>query len=129
MISHFVEATNGFNHGKFVLLRHDESPRSALPGYEELPLLSGRKWTSRETFVVDLQTGEGAAFTLAGSGMNARFDLDKHKIWVCPLFEPFLGWLYEQELDGGAGDITALPRFVDLVDAPGAVFGFRRPGE
>jgi hypothetical protein len=71
--------------------------------------------------VFDLQTCERASFRPGG---NAKYDLDKHKIWVCPLFEPFLCWLYKQQLD----DFTALPGHIDLADAPFAMAGYRRNG-
>jgi hypothetical protein len=130
MIAHYIEASNdGMNWGKFLLLRHEQDPGSALPGYEGEPLLtSSRKFNRVHTMVIDLQTGEGAAFALEGSALNAHVDLERHKIWVCPLYEPFLQWLYEQPgLDMGRGDITALPRFVEL-DASFAWVGHRRAG-
>src|SRR6266568_9619596 len=82
-------------------------------------MLSERGWTSDHLLVLDLQTGEGAIFRPGGS---ARADLnEKHQVWVCPLFEPFMEWLYKQDTP----DLTALPDQVEL-DAPGAPFGYRR---
>jgi hypothetical protein len=72
-------------------------------------------------FVLDLQTGEGAMFRHGGF---ARADLNKHKIWVCPLFEPFLEWLYEQDVDV----LSCLPDTVDLPNAPFELRGYRRAG-
>jgi hypothetical protein len=49
-------------------------------------------------------------------------------IWVCPLFEPFLEWLYERYREAGELDLDELP---DVVELPGAEFAFhghRRPG-
>jgi hypothetical protein len=43
-------------------------------------------------------------------------------IWVCPMFEPFLTWLYKQP------DPFAIPAHVDLPDAPFAMQGYRRSG-
>lgn len=135
MIAHFIEATNGnVNHGKFVLLRfglEESGVRSALPGYEHESLwtIGGRrKFDPRYTMVVDLQTGEGAAFSLEGGSHGARLELERHRIWVCPMFEPFLAWLYDQGLEWGKGDITKLPRFVDIPAAPAALAGYRREG-
>jgi hypothetical protein len=131
MITHFLEASQGPrgpNHGKFLLLRLDArelETRSALPGFETMPLLAGRKFTGRETFMLDLQTGEGAAFLMTGL---AEADLSKHRIWVCPLYLPTLQWLYTRNLGEGAGDITALPRYVELPDAPFAFAAARNPG-
>jgi hypothetical protein len=86
-----------------------------------LPLLRSIGWDSSHVIVFDLQTCEGASFRPGG---NAHFDLEKHKIWVCPMFEPFLCWLYKQQLD----DLSALPGCIDLVDAPFALAGYRRNG-
>jgi hypothetical protein len=72
--------------------------------------------------VFDLQTCEGTAFRPGG---RAKYDLDKHKIWVCPLFEPFLEWLYKQPQHD---DLTALPDTIDLPDVPFALSGYRRNG-
>lgn len=126
-----VEVTNGFNYGKFMVARFDEEwfleskleidPEIALPGPR--PLLSQLGWHSDHTWVLDLQTGEGALFWPVGS---AHHDLMKHAVWVCPMFEPFLIWLYEQNLD----DIHALPDLVEFTEeqAPSALYGYRRGG-
>jgi hypothetical protein len=74
-------------------------------------------------WVLDLQTREGAAFKLGGS---VQADLTKHQIWVCPMYEPFLEWLYQQPPD--AVMALDLPAFVDLPDAEFAFSGHRRPG-
>lgn len=107
-----VEATNrgdvggGLNWGKFLVGRFTDewSRASMLPGLSEdlqiiarLPLLQQRGWGERHIMVFDLETGEGAVFRHGGL---AKADLHKHKIWVCPLFEPFLEWLYEQPFAG-----------------------------
>lgn len=131
MIVKFIEADNGFNHGKFLLLRFDldeRKTRSALPGYENSRLLAGRKFDDESTFVIDLQTGEGAAFTLDGA-IDAVHSLnEKHRIWVCPLYEPFLVWLSEQGLGLGAGSISDLPSHVMLPNAESSLAGYRRAG-
>lgn len=72
-------------------------------------------------WVLDLQTGEGAFFRPGG---YAAADLEKHRVWVCPLFEPFLEWLYRQDLT----DLGQLPRLVELPDAEFAMRGYRRAG-
>jgi hypothetical protein len=94
-----------------------------------------RKLRPDTTFVADLQTGEGAAFSLKpwGEGpeaaqLAAKTDLEKHRIWVCPMYEFFLGWLYAQRLGNGAGDITELPRYVQLSTDFAAMSGYRRGG-
>lgn len=136
VIVHFIEVSNGGNWGKFMLARLDESElalRSALPGFDE-PLLTGaglRKFNADTTMVFDLQTGEGACFTLEGTPDyevgEAKVALDAHSIWVCPMYEPFLAWLLTQGLERGKGDITKLPRYVEL-EVPGAFAGYRREG-
>jgi hypothetical protein len=56
-----------------------------------------------------------------GSLTNANSTLS----WVCPLFEPFLEWLYQQDLTR----IEELPSHVDLPEAEFQLHGYRRPGE
>lgn len=122
----FIEASQnaerGFNWGKFAVMRFDEewSWRSAID-LTSSSLLRSCGWGSNHLWVLDLQTGEGAFLSPGGS---AHADLDKHKVWVCPMFEPFLEWLYGQDL----ADLDALPTLVELPDAPGAFAGYRRPG-
>lgn len=108
------------NHGKFMVGQMtDEWTRpSMVDGY---PLLSGRGWGLRHLWVMDLQTGEGAIFWPGG---RAAADLNKHRIWVCPLFEPFLEWFYEQDLS----DLNTLPPGVFLEGVPLQLAGYRRQG-
>lgn len=123
----FIEATHGIdsagNHGKFMLGRFEQDEwtyQSALPGFP-VRLLSGRGWDRHHLLFVDLQTGEG---TMLSPGGSARSDLEKHKVWVCPMAEPFLEWLYLQDTT----DLDALPMLVELPDAPFAMAGYRRAG-
>jgi hypothetical protein len=123
VITKFIEATNGpsANWGKFMVAKFgpdDWATQSAISG----ALLAGRGWDMQHIFVLDLQTGEGAMFRHGGF---AKADLDKHKIWVCPLFEPFLEWLYKQDVDV----LSRLPEKVDLPNAPFELRGYRRRGE
>jgi hypothetical protein len=142
----FIEATNGpQNWGKFMVARFDEewkrmsevlqeemlpimklaAERVGMPPQVPLrvpPLLHGIGWSAGDIIVFDLQTCEGAAFSPGGS---AHYDLMKHKVWVCPLFEPFLTWLYKQDLS----DLAKLPKRIDLPDAEFALFGYRREGK
>ena len=122
MQTHIIEATNGFNWGKFLVGRFDKewSYRSRMSD-SGLPLLGEVGWTQGHLWVLDLQTGEGACFRLGG---NAHADLNKHKIWVCPLFEPFLAWLYRQ-----SASFEELPAVVELPEAEADFYGYRRPGE
>ena len=124
MNTHIIEVTNGFNWGKFLLSRFDDEwfVRSQVEPRES-SVIGGRGWSKEHVFVMDLQTGEGAMFSPGG---HASYDLnEKHKIWVCPMFEPFLNWLYEQD----CSDIHALPTVVDLPDAESSMYGHRRTGE
>jgi hypothetical protein len=139
VITHLMEAGNDFNHGKFMLCQlevKELAAHSALPGYEDklfFQLGGSRKFNGRNFFVIDMQTGEGAAFSLrphsdtpTGAAGAAKFELNKHKIWVCPMFEPFLCWLFAQDIAVGT-DITKLPRYVHL-DAEASMLGYRRSG-
>lgn len=129
----FIEATNtkagGFNWGKFMVARFEPEEwayRSAIQDEESFAgrpeaLLSGRGWTPDHILVMDLQTGEGAIFRPSGL---APSDLHKHQIWVCPMYEPFLAWLYKQNLS----DLDALPACVDIDDPRSSMHGYRRPG-
>jgi hypothetical protein len=122
MFSKFVEVTNGPNNwGKFMVARFNTEYAYRSNIAEQMPLLRTIGWTHRHIIVFDLQTGEGASFLPGG---RAAYDLDKHRIWVCPLFEPFLEWLYKQDLT----DLSKLPATIDLPDAPVAMSGYRRKG-
>lgn len=131
MVTKFIEVTQavegGFNHGKFMLGRFAEEWNElsaldhALGNNAPPPLLRRCGWMERHLFVLDLQTGEGAIFLPGGS---ATADLDKHKVWVCPMFEPFLVWLYAQDLTL----LDELPELVELPEAPASMVGYRRDG-
>lgn len=121
MKTRFIEVTNGHaaNWGKFLVGVFDERELAHRSVIDHRPLVWGRGWGPGHVFVLDLQTGEGATFKMGGI---ASADLEKHRVWVCPLFEPFLAWLYVQP------DPLAIPAHVDLPDAPFAFSGYRRPG-
>jgi hypothetical protein len=126
VITHFIEASDGVAHGKFLLGRLSKvelAARSALPGFKTHRLMSvggRRKFNERTTLMLDLQTGEGAGFYLDGE-IDARHDMtSRHpKLWVCPMFRPTLYWLAEQGLGNGAGSIAALPHYVEIDIATG----------
>lgn len=126
MRTRFVEAAqteSGPNWGKFLvgLLEPEEWSRPSVVSC--YPIMAGRGWSRHGVLVLDLQTGEGAVFHPGGS---ARADLEKHKIWVCPMFEPFLCWLYdhiEQVMETWFND---LPLLVLLPDAEFSMQGYRR---
>ena len=111
-----------FNWGKFMLGRYEPDEwrhKSDIAGGRSL--LASVGWGPEHIWVLDLQTGEG--FCVAPHGL-ASADLGKHNIWVCPMYEPFLAWLYQQDLS----DLDVLPPVVDLGDVPTAMSGYRREG-
>lgn len=109
------------NHGKFLVGRFTSEEWGRRSAVDNWPLLGGRGWSNDHIIVMDLQTGEGAVFKPGGL---ASADLKKHRVWVCPLFEPFLTWLYQQDLS----DLSKLPALVEFPDAEFALSGYRRPG-
>jgi len=124
METKFIEATNGpRNWGKFCVARFQDAEwsRPSAISKSAFGLVHQRGWTSKHLLVIDLETGEGAIFRMGGC---AKADLEKHRIWVCPLFEPFLAWLYQQHVR----ELAKLPDHVDLPDAEFSMQGYRRPG-
>lgn len=138
MRTRFIEATQsverGPNWGKFCVGLFDEEEwgrRQQMDGSTAGGMFSRGALTSRgwspdgAALVVDLQTGEGAIFTLAGS---ARADLEKHRVWVCPMFEPFLEWLYGRVSEDAVDWFEHLPAVVEIPDVPFEMAGYRRQG-
>jgi hypothetical protein len=126
----FVEAVQSLaspgNWGKFCVARftgEEWAHRSVIDTAVSSPLLRQCGWGRRpeHIWVMDLQTGEAAYFRPGGS---ARADLNRHRVWVCVLFEEFLNWLYQQDLT----DLSALPPVVELPAAEFGFYGCRRPG-
>jgi hypothetical protein len=115
------------NWGKFAVGRFGGGEwvePSRFPRCETPSLIRGQGWSGEHVLVLDLATGEGAMFRPPGL---ASADLQKHAIWVCPLFQPFLEWLYEQ-VRASPGWWDTLARTVELPDAPFAFAGHRQPG-
>ncbi len=122
METHFIEVTNNdLNWGKFLLMRFGDAEWSQPSTFTGRSLLHEVGWNPHNILVLDLQTGEGARFVPGG---YAKADLDKHKIWVCPMFEPFLVWLYQQDVS----DLGKLPSKLNLPDAEFRMAGYRRQG-
>jgi hypothetical protein len=125
----FLEVSNGFNWGKFVVGRFEtdelryESVIDATMGYK-IRLIGGRGWGPDHFLFLDLQTGEGGIFRHGGS---ARADLNKTRLRVCPMAEPALVWLYGQDLS----DLDALPALVEFTEAeaPSSMQSYRRAGD
>ena len=122
METKIIEVTNNNrNWGKFMLMRFSQEEWAIQSAIGQGSLLKNVGWNPTQVWVLDLQTCEGAAFVPHGL---ASADLNKHKVWVCPMYEPFLNWLYEQDLTR----LDALPSFLDLPDAEFDFCGYRRPG-
>lgn len=127
MKTHIVEVTNNdLNWGKLMVCVHDAAEMSyqsqMSPSKFGTPLLRQIGYAGDEVWVLDLQTGEGARFRPGGL---AAADLDKHRVWVCPMFQPFLEWLYANQ------DLIknwTLPATVNLPHADFDFRGYRRPG-
>jgi hypothetical protein len=141
----FIEATDAtsFNWGKFMVGRMDADEWSRLSEMSKdwaaqkadeeekqfrarlarTPLLFQIGFDPKAVYVFDLQTCEGSFFSPSHPA-GATYDLDKHDLWVCPMFEPFLQWLYSQDLS----DLDKLPKLVNLGEVPTAMRGYRRDG-
>ncbi len=118
----FIEATEEreFNWGKFLLMQFDSEFEYTSVMDPPRPLLLSQGWGSEHTLVLDLATGEGAMFKLDGV---PHITLNqKHQIWVCPLFEPFLAWLATQDTTR----VDKLPSMVNLGEVPTSMSGYRR---
>jgi hypothetical protein len=128
METKLLEATNGpMNWGKFMLGRFTDE-LEVISAIDSRPLVASRGWRQNHFLMVDLQTGEGSMFKLGGL---ARADINAHRIWVCPLFEPVLIWLYARYvgLDHQVDPWwQTMPVHVDLPDAAFAMQGYRRQG-
>lgn len=120
MKSWFFEATNQVLWGKFMVGEFDSDDWSATSGVDlGRRLLRGRGWGMEHRLVLDLQTGQGAVFCVRALGA-AEVDVNEAKIWVCPMFRPFLQWLYEH----ADVPLEALPRVVEFPNPAGvAVIG------
>lgn len=135
----FIEAghpvdENGFggNWGKFAVGRWtgpELGEKTKYPGCEGQNIASLRGWGGDHVWLFDLQTGEAARFhTNNPIPVDVRHQLKTHKIWVCPMFEPFMVWLWGHiRLHPDWWD--TLPRTVELpADTPFDFAGYRRPG-
>jgi len=128
----FIEAGHSTpgNWGKFAVGRYTDAELiepTRFPGCEGQRVVSLRGNGVHHIWVFDLATGEAARFTPGG---HAKADLDSHKIWVCPLFEPFLVWLYQHIAEKGqVGWWDELPRSVVMPNnTPFDLAGYRRSG-
>jgi hypothetical protein len=124
MITHFLEATDGMLHGKFMLGRLtkvEARTRTALPELDGSIFRNAggaRKFRPETTLVLDLQTAQGAGFLLS-DWFSTREELEKLKAWVCPMYRPTVMWLAERaELP-----FSELPHYVEvpMIDVKRAV--------
>jgi hypothetical protein len=118
MNTKIVEVTNGRAWGKFLIGWFDlvEWARHSaiLPGDASLgqhPLLSLSGWSPEHFLLLDLDTGEGRLFKHRGL---ADQDMANKHLFVGPMFEPFLTWLYDQPLE----DVRSLrlPKLITLLE-------------
>lgn len=123
---------NPGNWGKFLvgLTDHEWAMQSQVDTLSQpRSILGARGWSPTDILVLDIETCEGAIFSPSGF---APADLVKHRIWVCPLFEHFLTWLYAQlepmDPAGWVAWFETVPKVVELPDAPFELRGYRRPG-
>jgi hypothetical protein len=97
------------------------------PEGQRLLTYSGRRrFNNHTTLIVDLQVGTAFAWPLENGLIGMQHYISKHYeadfgpkfAWmVCPLYLPFVLWLHEQgKWAEGAGDITEIPRYLDLRD-------------
>jgi len=121
---YLFEASSGWakNYGTFAVGRlGSEELRQESAYYPGSSALGQRKYDERKLWAMDMVTCEGAAFDPKADLVS---QLERHQIWVCVLYEPFLRWLGQQDLR----DLSILPRKVDLPDVPPALVGYRRTG-
>lgn len=134
MLSKMVEVSDQVNWAKLMVSQfdNDELAYKSRVDTEAKSLLEAvaarRKeyWgeAQQKRLVVDLQTDEGAWF-LPHPERDPKVDLDRHQIWVCPLFYPFLQWLYRTN----PVHVSGIPDVVELDPDDVIKFqGYRRPG-
>lgn len=129
MKTRIIEATTGpvGNWGKFLVGQFDSTEMAVVSAIapEYGSILRQRGWWNAADYflMLDIETGEGAVFRHGGL---AEADLDKHRVWVCPLFSPTLQRLYQF----APFDLDTLPSVIELdfEEAPFAMAAPRRPG-
>jgi hypothetical protein len=92
-----------------------------VPGADPAP--APPRWNTSNILVLDLETKEGLVLPSNTYNPLGLLD-DKHDIWVCPMFRPFLVWLCLQEYTS----VTELPDFVALPTDESEMFGHRANG-
>ncbi len=116
------------NWGKFIICEYgpeEISYKSLVDEGANLLRTCGYHEQNLWRWILDIQTGEGLSVRVEKDGRgNAKADLSKHKIWVCPLFEPMLDWFYKN----GFCPVDELPSLINLSleEAPFALQGYRR---
>lgn len=84
---HFYEVTNGPNWGKLAVGTFERHEWEYVSHVAAEPLLARLGHGPSTRLFLDLATGEGALFDCS-QGLLPQ--LARHKIWVCPMFEPGL---------------------------------------
>lgn len=122
MRTKLVEATQSpaFNWGKFMLLQFDYDDaqyQSQISKHQRLLAAVGYQGDLKVwLWVLDLQTGEGAVFPVLNNGL-LEYDIKEHQIRVCPMYKPFLEWLYANF----NGNLEDIPSIVEVQGLPGLV--------
>ena len=128
----FVEVSDEANWAKILLMKfgsEDLLVRSKVSGDFLLKSVDNNRrvktgTNAEKVFVLDLQTEEGAFFFPRKEG-NAKDDLESHEIWVCPLYLPFLIWLYANM----PKELKEIPKLVEFPKSTHVHYqGWRRPG-
>lgn len=115
METKIIEADqDNVSYGTYLLGKFDREEWARPSIMQGMPsLLHYQGWTGDHILILDLsRPGVGAIFRCGGV---PRYDLEKRrllvdKVAICPLFEPFLEWLYTQDTK----DLKALPDTVEL---------------
>lgn len=135
----FVEAgqapEGGGNWGKFAVARWstlEMREPTRFPGCEGqfITGLTGSPFD--HIWLLDIQAGEGALFSINNPiPVDVPHQLNEKQIYICPMFEPFMTWLWEHIRSHQGTNLDwfdELPRVVVLPEAPFDLYGYRRRG-
>lgn len=112
----FVEFSNGFNWGKFLVQQFEPADYAYRSEVDHRALLQSQGWWGRPYFLItDLATGEGFVFYASqddkATEPHVTMALRKHQIWTCPMFPLFLAWFNEHREHHE--DIGTLPPLIE----------------
>jgi hypothetical protein len=120
MNTRLVEVTDGAFYGKFLVAQFDEAEwRHEAEVFKEsihrpvpYALLDVCGWSRDHLLVLDLETGNGTIFRPGG---HLAHDMEKRQMgYVCPLYRPFLGWLYEHAARTGGIALDDIPAILHM---------------